>query len=166
MKKTIGMMIIMVTLAAFLALGQEEDVFAQVEDMIQNKIPCAELNDTQLEIIGDYYMEQMHPGAWHEWMDQRLGGEGSAQLQQVHLALAQSFYCGERQLLSVDMMNTMMGRTGMMGGMMTMMGYNYGMMGSFGYGYWGLLGILYVLLVLGLIVLVYLWALKLWRSMS
>jgi len=63
------------------------------------------------------------------------------------------------------------GMVGMMGGkssggMMNMMlGNNlgYGMMGT-SYGYWGLLNLLYLVLVVGLIILVYLWIIKLWKE--
>ena len=62
-------------------------------------------------------MEQMHPGELHEIMDERMGGDGSEQLRQVHIAIARNFYCGEHQAMMPMMMNTMMGRTGF-GGMM------------------------------------------------
>ena len=39
------------------------------------------------------------------------------------------------------------------------------MMGSWGYlGYWGLLDTLYIILLVGIIVLVYLWIVKLWKD--
>ena len=59
---------------------------------------------------------------------------------------------------------------GMMGGgMMNMMGNNMmgsGMMGNWGYGfgYWNFFNILYAVLFIGLIVLVYLWIIKLWKD--
>jgi len=54
------------------------------------------------------------------------------------------------------------------GGMMNMMwgsNFGYGMMGS-GYGYWGLLNFLSFVLVIGLIILVYLWIIKLWKQIN
>ena len=55
------------------------------------------------------------------------------------------------------------------GGMMNMvMGNNfgYGMMGNYGYGlgYWNLINFLSLVLVIGLIILVYLWIMKLWKD--
>ncbi len=59
---------------------------------------------------------------------------------------------------------------GMMGGgmMNMMMGGNmdYGMMNAgYGFGYWNFLSILYTLLVIGLVILVYLGIVKLWRDL-
>jgi len=42
-----------------------EETFAAAEEIIKQKISCDELTDDQLEILGDYYMEQMHPGEDH-----------------------------------------------------------------------------------------------------
>ncbi len=148
-----------------------EESFEQAEQLIQQKVACSELTDVQLELIGDYYMEQMHPDRQHEFMDRVMGGEGSAQLQQVHINIARMFYCGDRTAMSAGMMNMMMGR-GMMGyagvqnqgGLRGMMGFGtgYGMME--GYSFWNVFTLLYLVLIIGLIVLVYLWIIKLWKS--
>jgi len=89
-----------------------EDTFAEAEEIIKQKISCDNITDEQLEILGDYYMEQMHPGELHEIMDERMGGEGSENLRQVHINIGLTFYCGEQNEFSSGMMNTMMGRTG------------------------------------------------------
>ena len=167
MKKICWLFLILVVLV-MTALASEES-FEEAEQLLQQKTACTQLTDDQLELIGDYYMEQMHPDQQHEFMDQMMGGEGSAQLRQVHINIARMFYCGEKQAMSTGMMNVMMGR-GMMGyggiqnqgGLNSMMGSGYGMMG--GYGFWSIFPILYVVLLVGLIVLVYLWIMKLWRS--
>ncbi len=159
--------IVAVILSA-LAFAHSEEEFAQAEGLIKSKASCAALSEEQLELIGEYYMEQMHPGELHELMDERMGGEGSAQLTQAHIAMAKSFYCGEAGMMSSGMMNMMMGRTG--GGMMGsggMMGNEgRGMMGSRGYGYGSLLTALYIILLVGIIVLIYLWIVKVWRTMQ
>lgn len=96
-----------------------EDTFAEAELIIQQKISCDDLTESQLEILGDYYMEQMHPGELHELMDERMGGEGSESLKQIHINMGLAFYCEEQDSFSGNMMNMMMGGTyGMYGGMM------------------------------------------------
>ena len=95
-----------------------EDTFAEAEEIIMQKISCDNLTENQLEILGDYYMEQMHPGELHEIMDERMGGEGSESLKIVHINMGLAFYCGEHDSLSLGIMNTMMGRNMMYGGMM------------------------------------------------
>ena len=97
-----------------------EETFAQAEEIIKQKLSCENLTEEQLEILGDYYMEQMHPGELHEIMDERIGGEGSESLRQAHISMGLAFYCGEHQYMSIGMMNLMMGRgttgyAGMMG---------------------------------------------------
>ena len=44
----------------------EHDSFEQAEATINAEIPCDKLSEDQLEMIGDYYMEKMHPGEAHE----------------------------------------------------------------------------------------------------
>ena len=103
-------LIIAFVLILSLVYANGEEVFLKAEEIIKQKIPCNLLSENQLESIGEFYMEQMHPGELHEIMDERMGGEGSASLRQTHISLAKAFYCGENQMMSVGMMNTMMGR--------------------------------------------------------
>jgi len=109
----------------------------QAKAIIDAGTPCSELTDEQLELIGDYYMEQIHPGEQHEAMDAMMGGEGSESLAQMHVAMAYRFYCSdlsEEANQYYGMMGSGYGG-GMMGGMMGsgMMGGYGGMMDS-GYG--------------------------------
>ena len=69
--------------------------FNETEELIKSKIKCDQLTDDQLESIGEYYMELMHPGKSHEIMDSLMGGEGSESLKQMHIQIARRFYCGE-----------------------------------------------------------------------
>lgn len=108
MKKIIYVIIIALLVSFNLVHGEED--FAQAEKLIKQKIPCNELTNNQLEILGDYYMEQMHPGELHEIMDERMGGEGSESLRQVHINMGKMFYCGEQGAMPTSMMNMMMGR--------------------------------------------------------
>src|SRR3989344_1846684 len=147
------------------ATQQELD---EVKNLIDSKVDCKNLSDSQLEIIGEYYMEKMHPGESHELMHKMMGlEEGSEAEKQFHINMAKTIYCGE----SSGMMGSgdMMGMMSMMGGGM-MGGQNVqgSMMGSggFGFGYWNFINILYIILLIGLIILVYLWIIKLWKNIK
>ena len=134
----------------FISAHGEED-FAQAEEIIQQKIPCSELTEEQLELIGDYYMEQMHPGEAHEIMDEMMGGEGSENLKQMHINMGLSFYCGESETMSSGMMNMMMGRSMMDGGITnTMYGYS-------GYSFFGWV---FMILVIVALILLIVWLIK------
>ena len=162
MKKLIIFVLIFILSVSFVLADAEE--FAEAKKLIDAKTPCSKLTENQLEIIGDYLMEQMHPGEAHEVMDKMMGGEGSESLRQFHIALAKRIYCNDASgMINYGMM---FGKGTNYGGMRNMMGYNfgYGMMGNIGYGYWGFLNFLSLVLVIGLIILVYLWIIKLWRD--
>lgn len=152
----LGMALILLLLP--LALGHEEDTFALGEELIQEKVPCQNLSEDQLEIIGEYYMKQMHPGELHELMDERMGGEGSEQLQAVHISMAKNFYCGEHQAMMPLMMENVMGRA-RFGGMMS----NWGT--SQGYGMMGFTGFLLLVLGISIIILIALLIIKLLKEM-
>ena len=110
MKKIIliGLFII---LFSFLVVAQEEHDFGEAKKIIDSGISCSNLTNEQLESIGDYFMEQMHPGEAHEYMDRMMGGEGSESLKQVHINIARRIYCNE----DVGGMMGMMSGGGMMG---------------------------------------------------
>ncbi len=121
MKKII-LISLFVLLFSFLVIAQEEEHdFTKARQLIDSKISCNNLTNEQLESIGDYYMEQMHPGEAHEYMDRMMGGEGSESLKQVHINIAKRIYCNE----NVGMMGggMMMGR-GMMGNYYQTQQYN------------------------------------------
>ena len=135
--KKISLALIMILLmasglTAVYANGEHD--FSEAEAIIKNKIPCNELTDAQLEELGDYYMELMHPGEAHKLMDARMGGEGSESLRAVHISMGRSFYCRDNSAMMGGMM-------GMMGtGGMGMMGTAFGMMGNYvagSYSPWG-----------------------------
>ena len=129
MKKLLLLIIVNVLLVSLISLtfvmAFEDEIFLEAEKIIQQKISCNELNDYQLEILGDYYMEQMHSGELHGIMDERMGGEWSENLKQVHISMGKMFYCGEQRAMPMGMMNLMMGRS------------NYGMMGGYPISYYG-----------------------------
>ena len=157
--KKLSILILVLIASSFLVYAHAGDNFNDTKQIINSNISCNELSDDQLEEIGEYYMEQMHPGEAHDLMHGMMGlEEGTPEEKQFHINMARNIYCGEN-------------RYGMMGGMMNMMnfggmmgGYDgYGMMGS---GYFGLYNILGILFLIGLVVLVWLWVIKLWKDIQ
>ena len=153
------------------AMAHED--FEIAEQLMKDKVACDQLTDEQLEGIGDFIMEQMHPGELHEQMDAMMGGEGSESLTQMHIAMAKRLYCHEANAtygmmgnnsMIGGMMGAMMGGQGMMAGQQggkTMMGYgSYGM--SYGYGIgWGLLNLIYLALAAFVVGIIFWWTKKL-----
>lgn len=165
MKKIMLVMIAILLLNLSLAGAITQQEANEAKSLIDSKANCKSLSDSQFEIIGEYYMEQMHKGESHELMHQMMGmKEGSEIEEQFHINLAKAMYCGEKNALG-GMMN---------GGMMNMMGSRFGtnmmsqgMMGNYEYGmgYWSFVTALHILLLIGLIILVYLGIFKLWRDL-
>ncbi len=154
-----------VVMAAIPAVTAQEEHgdFSEALSIIGSQKGCDELTESEFELLGDYYMELMHPGEAHEAMDAMMGGEGSESLRVIHTRMGQNFYCGDADGYgSSGMMGGgMMG--GMGGGMMGsygMMGGSYGMMGSG----WSVWGVLYALLLVGLVVAVFLLAALLYKK--
>ena len=155
--------LVLIVITSLLAGNARADEFDYAKSLIQTKISCAQLNDSQLEQIGDYYMEQMHPGELHTIMENRLGGEGSESLRQAHIAMGKMFYCGDSSSVPYGMMNVMMGRAynyvynpdsyaGMMGGR--------GMIGNLNYG-WNINYLLVSIIFILLIIVLVIWIIKL-----
>src|SRR3989344_108701 len=171
----LGILLISIVLMAALATADES--VEEGKKLVESKINCNELNDEQLNAIGDYYIEQMHPGESHELMDKMMGGEGSITLKQMHTNMAKRLYCNENiqgyGMMSSGMMMPMMQMMGggMMGGnMMNMMGSNGGVRGysnmmgyptSYGFGYWYILWYVFWITVIVLVIwLVYKYAMQ------
>src|SRR3989344_1488126 len=102
--------------------AQKDHDFTQSKHIIDSGVGCSELTDEPLEEIGDYYMEQMHPGEAHEIMDNMMGGKGSESLEQVHINMARRLYCNEGVYVGYEMMQS--GR--MMGNYLSSYDYGYG----------------------------------------
>ncbi len=124
----------------FSSIGLAQHNFSEEEGLIDSGVECSKLSDEQLELLGDYYMEQMHPGGAHEIMDNMMGGEGSESLKQVHINMAKRLYCNENIYVGYGMMS---GGMGMM---------NTGMMG-YPYGYSNPLSLPIILLIIALLFL-------------
>ncbi|MFH1256768.1 MAG: hypothetical protein V1494_05765 [Candidatus Diapherotrites archaeon] len=95
---------------------------AEGKQLVDSGASCSSLNDGQLEAIGEYLMEQMHPGEAHELMHQMMGfEEGTPEHDAMHINMAEHMYCGN--FTSTEYA----GYSGMMNGY----GYStpYGMMG-------------------------------------
>jgi len=121
MKKIIMLIlgVLLVSLVLVSANGDHQQAFEEGKQLVESKISCDELTNKQLESIGEYYMEQMHPGEAHEAMHEMMGiEEGTEYHEQVHVNMARMMYCGE----SGSMMGGSGGMMGMMPMMMNMMG--------------------------------------------
>lgn len=101
----LAVLVAYVLLSATFASAHSDEDFLEAEKIISEKIPCSELNENQLEILGDYYMEQMHPGEAHEYMDEMMGGEGSESLRQIHINMGIRFYCNSNTNDNYGMMS-------------------------------------------------------------
>ena len=163
MKKilVIPLLLILMSVLALATMPQQE--LNEAKQLIDSKIDCQTLTSPQLELIGEYYMEQMHPGEAHEFMDQMMGGEGSESLKQVHINMAKRLYCNENPYVGYGVSGpAMMGNNGMMGPWMM---NNWNQQSPWnGFGYWSIPNVLYVVLLIGLIVLVCLWIIKTWKT--
>ncbi len=101
------------------ANGNNQSELEEGKKLVDSGISCDKLTDEQLEAIGEYYMDQMHPGEQHEAMNnmmtQMMGEEGE---EQVHINLAKRLYCNENVYIGYGMMGSggMMGMMNMMGG--------------------------------------------------
>lgn len=154
-----------------LANGEHQAEIAEGKSLVESKVSCDGLSDEQLEAIGEYFMEQMHPGEQHEIMHERMGvEEGTEEHEQFHVDIARMMYCGEGGNMAGfgGMMNNgMMGGSGgmMMGGMMRMMmGNNPNYYPSYNnyYGFGGMwtFGWLFMILIVVALVLFLVWLLK------
>lgn len=159
--------ILLLSMAIASANGDHQTIAEKGKELVDSGISCDKLTNEQLETIGGYFMEQMHPGEAHEIMDKMMGGEGSESLKQMHINMAKRLYCNE----DVDGMMDSGGMIGMMptvntvgGGMMNGQIPQAGMMGNWGYSYFGFTNLLYIILLIGLIILVYLWIVRLLKN--
>ena len=158
--------ILLLSIFLVLANGDHQSEIEEGKKLVGSEISYDKLNEEQLEAIGEYLMEQMHPGEAHELMHKMMGlKEGYEAERQFHINMAKTMYYDEDT-------GGMMG-AGMMGmmPMMSMMTRNNimdtGMMGNypFAIGYWNFLNVLYAILLIGLIVLVFLGIVKLWKDL-
>lgn len=111
--------ILLLSMGLVNAVSQEE--LNEAKELIDSKVSCDKLTDEQLEIIGEYYMEQMMPGESHERAHEMMGFEDNHEAEeQFHINMARGFYCGEGGFSSGRIGRGMMG-----GGMMENYPVNY-----------------------------------------
>lgn len=140
-------------LCTSLAFGSIDDGKA----LVDSGAACASLTNEQLESIGDYFMESIHPGKAHKYMDNMMGGDGSEYLNQMHINMAKRLYCNEAMYMGWGMMGAD-GKGTMYGAQM--MQYNQGMMD------WGFNtnSALLTVLLIGIVAIVYIKAYRMWKS--
>lgn len=155
------LLVILVLFGVFGLVSADGGAFAEGKKLIESNVSCDKLTEHQLEEIGEYLMEQMHPGTSHEAMHNMMGfKEGDPEEEKFHVNLAKAMYCNPTDPSVRGMMGGSMMGGGMIGN--NMMGGNWrnnGMMSSYNqpnlFG-WTLTDILVLILLIGLIVLVYL----------
>ena len=168
-RKREGLFLVVTILFGILILNLvlADENFNETRKLIDSNISCDKLTNEQLEAMGDYYMEQMHPGEAHELMHEMMGGEDSDTIKSMHINMAKSIYCGESNSM-MGMMN-MMSSDGMMSsGMMNMMGggmMSSGMMGGYSNNYSSYNPLInfswiFSLLIIVLLVLLIIWLFK------
>lgn len=92
--------ILLLILSTFVLADNGHDEYSALEKaeaLINSQIPCESLTNEELEYVGEYYMEQQHPGDEHERMDEMMGGHGSDSLREAHIQIAQTQYCGNNR---------------------------------------------------------------------
>ena len=96
MKKILFIMIVVLLLNLSLANAITQQEINEAKSLIDSKADCKNLSNSQLEIIGEYYMEQTMPGISHERAHEMMGiKEGSEAEEQFHINMAKRIYCGE-----------------------------------------------------------------------
>jgi hypothetical protein len=152
-------------LLAGLVLANGDHNVTEGKALIDSGISCNELTNAQLEEIGEYFMEQMHPGETHEFMHDMMGmEEGTDYHEQFHIDLAKAMYCGERQGFQTMMGGQMMGPG--MGGSFIVPDMLFSSSAGQAGAWWLVWNLLVLVLLVGLIVLVFLGILKLAKDLS
>ena len=98
MKKIVSLSVLflILSLSTISVYAVSQDELNQAKALIDSNISCNQLTNDQLEIMGEYYMEQMMPGEAHERAHQMMGlTEGSEAEEQFHINMAKRIYCGE-----------------------------------------------------------------------
>lgn len=144
-----------------------QDIYRSQNISGQSQVDCAKVSDDQFEKLGDAYMEAVHPGQAHTYMDQMMGGEGSATLRQAHINMGRAYLGCWSNYDATPLTMPMMGGFGMMfnpspdsGSGWAMLGRGFGsgwsMMGGYGtYSWFGWITmiLIWALLILGIIAL-------------
>jgi len=158
MKKIIITMLLFALVISLASAHSDENEIEKGKELVKNRVECEKLSSEDLESIGEYLMEQMHPGELHGLMHERMEiKEDTEQHELFHINMAKMMYCG------IGNTNRITNYKMMGGGMMSMM-YGNGMMGYGGTALWWLWSLLAFLLLLGLVVLVWVLVVKYWKE--
>ena len=98
MKKIVSLSVLflILSLSTISVYAVSQDELNQAKALIDSNISCNQLTNDQLEIMGEYYIEQMMPGEAHERAHQMMGlTEGSEAEEQFHINMAKRIYCNE-----------------------------------------------------------------------
>lgn len=79
------------------SIAEHEESFVKAQEIITQGIKCESLNDSDLEMIGEFFMEQMHPGEAHIRMDEMMSRGNDERLKEIHINMAYRFYCGDEE---------------------------------------------------------------------
>lgn len=91
-------------------------------------VNCDKVTDEQFENLGDAWMEQMHPGEAHDFMDERMGGENSDTLRSMHIQMGKNYLgCNSGMPGMMGLINR-----SMMGNFQKDNSYNLNTMNSYG----------------------------------
>ncbi len=164
MKKILILMLgIFILSLTFVSASPTQQELSEAKTLIDSRLSCNNLNSSQLELIGEYIMEQQHPGEAHDQVDRMMGlVDGSVQDQQFHINLAERMYCNSGYN-GGGMMGNYNGNS-MMSGVYTNSGnnvnyYGHDMMGAYygdyGYGYMIFSWIITILIIILLFAVIF-----------
>ncbi len=74
--------------------GVDEAKDKYVDSILNSSIPCKELSNQDLVMIGDYFMELMHPQN-HKIIEKVVCNNDEACLNQIHISVAKNTYCSK-----------------------------------------------------------------------
>ena len=157
------LLLVLVVLFTGIIFAHEEVDVEQAKALIDAKTSCDKLSNEQLELVGEYYMEKMHPGEAHEMMndmmEETMGAEGE---ESMHIQMARALYCKDKEAVASIMNNDAAGTMKMLAGSGMGKSFRGGrmMMG----GWWGVGSFLSTLLGIGLVLIVWLFVIKLWKE--
>ncbi len=92
MNEKTGFCLAVFLVLAALGLASGDEDFTVAQGLVDARVPCSNLSEEQLVMIGDLFMEKTNPGPTHEAMDAALV-EGSEKWKQEHLRVGNALYC-------------------------------------------------------------------------